>query len=38
LNGISFAEDCYSCGIRGRIEMEQNVLNDKLKTITAYIS
>jgi RNA cap guanine-N2 methyltransferase len=38
LNGITFAEDCYGCGIRGSIEMEQNVLNDKLKTITVYIS
>jgi trimethylguanosine synthase len=38
LNGIAFAQDCYGCGIRGSIEMEQNVLNDKLKTITVYIS
>ena len=37
LNGLTLAQNCYDCGVRGCIEMEQNVLNQKLKTITVYI-
>jgi 16S rRNA G966 N2-methylase RsmD len=37
LNGMMFGLSCYSCGIRGFVELEQNILNSKLKTITAYI-
>jgi len=37
LNGLTLAQNCYDCGVRGCIEMEQNDLNGKLKTITVYI-
>jgi len=37
LNGLMFAQNCADCGITGCVELEQNVLNRKLKTITAYV-
>jgi trimethylguanosine synthase len=37
LNGMTLAQNCHQCGIRGCIEMEQNILNQKLKTVTVYI-
>lgn len=37
VNGMTFAQNCHECGIRGCVEMEQNILNYKLKTVTAYI-
>lgn len=37
LNGLTFAQQCYDCGVRGCVELEQNILNQKLKTITVYI-
>jgi len=37
LNGLTFAQHCFDCGVRGCVELEQNILNSKLKTITVYI-
>ena len=38
LNGMTFAQICHDeCGIRGCIEMEQHILNEKLKTVAVYI-
>lgn len=37
LNGMMFGLNCHHCGIRGCVELEQNIVNSKLKTITAYI-
>jgi len=36
INGISLAEAAFQSGYRGFLEMEQNFLNGKLKTVTAY--
>lgn len=38
LNGLTLAQDCHKCGVRGEVEMEQNIVNGKLKTITVYIN
>jgi len=38
LNGISFGRSALAAGYRGTIEIEQNYLNGKFKTITAYLS
>jgi len=37
INGISVARDASKAGFEGCVELEQNVHNDKLKTVTAYI-
>jgi trimethylguanosine synthase len=37
LNGLSLAQSAHRCGIRGYIEIEQNILNGKLKTLTVYM-
>jgi len=37
LNGVSLGRSALEAGYRGSIEFEQNVLNDKLKTITVYL-
>lgn len=35
-NGTAFAQSSFNAGFAGPIVMEQNVLNGKLKTVTAY--
>ncbi|GAX26596.1 trimethylguanosine synthase [Fistulifera solaris] len=37
LNGLSFAQSAYTCGHRGTIELEMNLIDSKFKAITAYI-
>ena len=37
LNGLTLAQQAYECGVRGCLELEQNILNGKLKTVTAYL-
>ena len=37
LDGISFGRVALKAGYRGNLEMEQNILNGKLKTITVYL-
>lgn len=37
LNGLTLAQQTHECGVRGCLELEQNILNGKLKTITAYL-
>ena len=37
LNGIAMGRSALQAGYTGSIELEKNVLNDKLKTITAYL-
>ena len=37
LNGLTLAQHAYACGVRGCLELEQNILNGKLKTITVYL-
>jgi len=36
INGVSLGRSALKAGYRGKYELEQNVLNGKLKTITAY--
>jgi len=36
INGISVGRAAISAGYQGEIEMEQNILNGKLKTVTVY--
>lgn len=38
MNGISLGASMMRCGYKGPLVMEQNILNGKLKTITAYIA
>ncbi|KAL7527319.1 hypothetical protein ACHAWF_002133 [Thalassiosira exigua] len=37
-NGVSMSQIAVASGIEGRFEMEQNVVNGKVKTVTAYFS
>lgn len=36
-NGVKIAESAIRVGFRGEMELEQNVLNDKFKTVTVYL-
>eukprot|EP00984_Skeletonema_dohrnii_P020046 scaffold9692_cov117-Skeletonema_dohrnii-CCMP3373.AAC.5 len=37
IDGISFTRVAVTSGIKGSIELEQNVVNGKVKTVTAYL-
>jgi trimethylguanosine synthase len=37
INGVALAKSAHTAGCRNTIVMEQNVLNGKLKTVTAYL-
>ena len=37
IDGISFARICATSDVKGTVELEQNVVNGKVKTVTAYL-
>jgi hypothetical protein len=38
INGFDIGKAAWKNGYRNRIELEQNILNGKLKTVTVYLS